>query len=82
MRPRILSTKQLKKMENKLKNSTLVRVCEQIMAANMAEYGDERIARQESAGTSGTLSLETLIGRKSWKSTVLNASVSVRCVES
>ena len=36
-------------MENKLKNSTLVRVCEQIMAANMAEYGDERIARQESA---------------------------------
>ena len=36
-------------MENKLKNSTLVKVCEQIMAANMAEYGDERIARQESA---------------------------------
>ena len=39
----------MKKMENKLKNSTLVMVCEQIMAANMAEYGDERIARQESA---------------------------------
>ncbi len=33
-------------MENKLKNSTLVKVCDQIMAANMAEYDDEKIAKK------------------------------------